>query len=48
MAAVQGKEEVKDKVGEDSSIELKVDGRLCPFATTGIIMIAFGAATLAG
>lgn len=30
-------------LGAGKAIRLKVDGRLCPFATTGIIMIAAGA-----
>jgi len=38
---------IEGNAGEDRPIRLVVDGRLCPFATTGIIMIAVGAA-LAG
>lgn len=38
---------IEGSAGEDRPIWLVVDGRLCPFATTGIIMIAVGAA-LAG
>jgi hypothetical protein len=38
---------IEGSAGKDRPIRLVVDGRLCPFATTGIIMIAVGAA-LAG
>jgi hypothetical protein len=38
---------IEGNAGKDRPIRLVVDGRLCPFATTGIIMIAVGAA-LAG
>jgi len=34
---------IEGRAGEDRPIRLTVDGRLCPFATTGIIMIAVGA-----
>jgi hypothetical protein len=39
---------IEGSAGEDRSIRLTVDGRLCPFATTGIIMIAVGAALTGG
>ncbi|MCB2170035.1 MAG: hypothetical protein KQI78_20420 [Deltaproteobacteria bacterium] len=35
---------IEGSAGEGRPIRLVVDGRLCPFATTGIIMIAVGAA----
>jgi hypothetical protein len=38
---------ISGSVGEGRPIQLTVDGRLCPFATTGIIMIAVGAALMA-
>jgi hypothetical protein len=38
---------ISGSVGEGRPLLLTVDGRLCPFATTGIIMIAVGAAMLA-
>ena len=38
---------IEGRMGEDHTIRLVADGRLCPFATTGIIMIAAGAALLA-
>lgn len=34
---------IEGAVGENAPLRLTVDGRLCPFATTGIIMIAVGA-----
>ena len=39
---------IEGHAGEGRPIRLMVDGRLCPFATTGIIMIAVGAALTAG
>ena len=39
---------IEGRAGEDRPIRLTVDGRLCPFATTGIIMIAVGAALADG
>jgi len=38
---------IEGSTGEDHPIRLVVDGRFCPFATTGITMITVGAA-LAG
>lgn len=38
---------IEGSAGEGRPIRLVVDGRLCPFATTGIIMIAVGAALAA-
>ena len=38
---------IEGSAGEGRPIRLTVDGRLCPFATTGIIMIAVGAALAA-
>jgi len=35
---------IEGAVGGKNPLRLTVDGRLCPFATTGIIMIAVGAA----
>jgi len=39
---------IEGSAGEGRPIRLTVDGRLCPFATTGIIMIAVGAALTGG
>ena len=36
------------KIDKDRPVHLKTDGQLCPFATTGIIMISMGAAYLTG
>jgi hypothetical protein len=33
---------IKGSLGKDRELELTVDGQLCPFATTGIILIAAG------
>lgn len=38
---------IEGSAGKSRPIRLTVDGRLCPFATTGIIMIAVGAALTA-
>jgi len=37
---------IEGRTGKDQPIRLTVDGRLCPFATTGIIMIAVGVGLL--
>ena len=37
---------ITGSAGEGRPVRLTVDGRLCPFATTGIIMIAVGATLL--
>jgi len=39
---------IEGSAGQGHPIRLTVDGRLCPFATTGIIMIAAGAALAGG
>jgi len=33
---------IEGKIGDDKAIKLTVDGHLCPFATTGVILIAVG------
>jgi hypothetical protein len=33
---------IEGKIGDGKAIKLTVDGRLCPFATTGVILIAVG------
>ena len=38
---------IEGSLGDDRELKVTVDGRLCPFATTGIILIAVGSA-LAG
>jgi hypothetical protein len=37
---------IEGRLGDGRKVELRVDGRLCPFATTGIILIAAGASLL--
>jgi len=37
---------IEGKIDEKKDLKLTVDGRLCPFATTGIILISFGSALL--
>jgi hypothetical protein len=39
---------IQGKIGKNRPVHLKADGPLCPFATTGIIMISLGAAYLTG
>jgi len=34
---------IEGQMSEDRALKLTVDGRLCPFATTGIILISLGA-----
>lgn len=38
---------IEGDIDKGQPLKLTVDGRLCPFATTGIILISFGAALLA-
>ena len=33
---------IEGEIGDGEKIKMVVDGRLCPFATTGIILIAAG------
>ncbi len=33
---------IEGQIGDNKKIKLTVDGRLCPFATTGVILIAVG------
>ena len=39
---------IQGRIDKNRPIRLKADGQLCPFATTGIIMIMLGAAYLTG
>jgi hypothetical protein len=37
---------IKGTLGDDRTLELTVDGQLCPFGTTGIILIAAGSSLM--
>ncbi len=37
---------IEGELGKKKKIRLKVDGHLCPFATTGIILIVAGSSVL--